>query len=223
MTGAALGALMTKGNHPGKLLAGASAGAWIGAGISHPVSKWANKWLGLPENKNALSPQANTLMRKINPAIGALWSSMNNIDAFRNTRIIRDDMTPAQQIRAAGQYALYNLTPLNNNPSVVDPTIYANPSNWDLPTVGFTLAGFWMSTGRKQSSYIIRQQDIDNHFRGEVYRIMGHPGWSEKKKLSALAKAKSQYIKVREDFHKDYVDYLVANTRQKSVWERIQE
>ena len=216
LSGAVTGAVLSRGLAPAGLGAlgiavGATVGGAVGASINRPVSEFANKWIGLPGEEDAIAPQANLLWRKLNPAVTYALSFASNADSWNREQIRRGDHHWTKQAVNSFAHIFTSLTPINNNQLVTDTTTFdALFTRLSGPKWAGLAAGFWVSESRKLGGYITRQKILEDEYRKGVHKIMADNATSpefKKKRRKELAK---EYIVNRQRLKKELKEFLDA-------------
>ena len=220
MSGGLAGGIMASGLAPGgtKLMAaalGTTVGGAIGAGVSKPASEFANKWLGLPHSENAITPQLETIGRKLHPLVTLAPALANNVNAWSKREVVSGDHNWAQQGMSIMGETIAHLTPINNNQILTDSGTFTDlltGVDWRM-AAGLGL-GFWVSKSRNVRSYAARQGELESRYRRAIYKIQGNPNLSEDTKDKMIDNENARYQKNRERLMKELMEYIEAYRKE---------
>ena len=221
-TGAGMGYLLGKGlpiggsKMLGSLVAGSALGL-VGANISKPVSDAMTKWGGLPNTENYVTPQAETLWRKLNPTIKLPFMIMDNADPWKTKKIVSGDHHVSQQMKELLATTIVQLTPINNGNIITDSDTWAKmfvPGNIDPGALAGAFAGFWVSASRKKGSYIVRQRDLESEYRYNVRQVRTNTYYSEETKKKKIELLNKRYRVNSKRLRGELKEYLEAYRKE---------
>ena len=223
LKGSVVGYLLANGLPIGGLgsiaarLGGTLAGGSIGAAMSGSKTfKTIEKYLGMPTSDNTMTPEIDTIKRKMNPIFRVLGSILNNTNNWGSGRIFKTDAPWSEQAQAMALHAVTELTPFDSGEWVKHPSSFL----WGVKDyLGFNkgeetkkwglLSGFWISESRKVTSFYARQAALEGEMKARYKRIMTS-NLSDKQKKAMVAVLRKRYKETSAIIRHEMKEYIKA-------------